>query len=130
MGAIALQWHTRVKFLTDVPLSYLTGAFVLDAKAFSRLTPEDQRIVRETVREAAQRLDADSRVGEASALKARQGQGIEFVTAANEAELERWHDITREALVVLRRKQIYTEATIDEMLGHLQEFRAANPGGS
>ncbi len=35
MGAIALQWHTRVKYLTDVPLTYLIGAFVIDRKTFA-----------------------------------------------------------------------------------------------
>jgi TRAP-type C4-dicarboxylate transport system substrate-binding protein len=131
MGAIALQWHTRVKYLTDVPLTYLNGAFVIDRKVFRKLPPAHQRIVRDVVRAAAQRLDADSRKGEESARKALQDQGIEFVTATTAEEVERWHDISRKALVVLREKKIYSDALIDELLRHLAEFRShqAERGG-
>ena len=124
MGAIALQWHTKVKYLTDVPLTYLTGAFVIDKKVFSKLQPGDQQVVRQTVREAAQRLDAGSREGERSARRALQQQGIEFVSATAPEEVERWHDIMREALVVLREKQIYSDAMIDELKRLLEEYRS------
>ena len=124
MGAIALQWHTRVKYLTDVPLTYLTGALVIDRKAFAQLPAEHQRVVREVVREVAQRLDAANRKGEESARKALQDHGIEIVTATTPEEVERWHDITRQALVVLREKQIYSDALIDELQRHLEDFRS------
>ncbi len=81
-------------------------------------------MVREVVREAAQRLDAASRKGEESARKALRDHGIEFVTATTPEELERWHDITRQALVVLREKQIYSDALIDELQRHLEDFRS------
>ncbi len=124
MGAIALQWHTKVKYLTDVPLTYLTGAFVIDKKIFSKLQPGDRQVIRQTVREAAQRLDAGSREGERSARRALQQQGIEFVSATAPEEVERWHDITREALAVLREKQIYSDAMIDELKRLLEEYRS------
>lgn len=124
MAAIALQWHTKVKYLTDVPLTYVTGAFVIDGKVFATLKPEDQRVIREVVREAAQQLDAGSREGEQSALRALREQGIQFVSAATPAEEERWHDITREALVVLRKRQIYSDAMLDEIERLLEEYRS------
>ncbi len=123
MGAIALQWHTKVKYLTDVPLTYLTGTFVIDGKVFATLEPEDQRVVREVVREAAQRLDAGSREGEQSALRALREQGIQFVSAATAAEEKRWHDITRQATLVLRKKQIYSDALFDEIERLVEEYR-------
>jgi TRAP-type C4-dicarboxylate transport system substrate-binding protein len=123
MGAIALQWHTKVKYLTDVPLTYLTGALVIDRKIFAELRAEDQRIVREEVREAARRLDAASREGEKSARRALRDHGIEFVAAATPEEIERWHDIMRKALVALREKQVYSDALIDELQRHLETFR-------
>jgi TRAP-type C4-dicarboxylate transport system substrate-binding protein len=124
MGAIALQWHTKVKYLTDVPLTYLTGTFVIDGKVFARLAPEDQRVIREVVRGAAQRLDAGSRDGEESARRALRDHGIQFVSAATPAEEERWHDITRQALVLLRKQQIYSDAMIDEIERLLEEYRS------
>ena len=124
MGAIAMQWHTKVKYLTDVPLTYLTGAFVIDGKVFAKLEPADQRVIREVVREAAQRLDAGSREGEQSALRALRQQGIQFVSATTPAEKERWHGIAREALAVLRKRQIYSAAMFDEIERLVEEYRS------
>jgi TRAP-type C4-dicarboxylate transport system substrate-binding protein len=123
MGTIALQWHTKVKFLTDVPLTYLTGAFVIDRRVFAELQAEDQTVIREEVSEAARRLDAASRVGEESARQALRDHGIEFVTATTSEEIDRWHDISRQALAELRRRQIYSDVLIDELQRHLADYR-------
>jgi len=126
MGAIALQWHTKVNYLTDVPMSYLTGVFAIDAKAFGRLRAEDRRVVREKVERAAQRLDADSREGEQNAKQALRKQGIEFVTAATAEEVERWHDISGQALVLLREKQVYSDEMLDTLERHLEDCRSGS----
>jgi TRAP-type C4-dicarboxylate transport system substrate-binding protein len=112
-----------VKYLTDVPLSYLTGVFALDAKAFGRLRAGDRQVVREKVEQAARRLDAASREGEQNAKQALRKHGIEFVTAATAEELQRWHDISDRALVLLREKQIYSDEMIDAFLRHLEDQR-------
>ncbi|MBW2313840.1 MAG: TRAP transporter substrate-binding protein DctP [Deltaproteobacteria bacterium] len=123
MGAIALQWHTKLKYLTDVPLTFLTGAFVIDRSVFRGLEAEDQNVIREEMRAAARRLDAANRDGEQSARQALRAQGVEFVTAPDSEEIDRWHDIARQALVELRRKGIYSKALIDELQAHLAEYR-------
>ncbi len=38
--------------------------------------------------------------------------------------MERWHDITRETIAVLREKQIYSDAMIDELKHLLEEYRS------
>ncbi len=125
-GAIALQWHTRVRYVTDVPLSYLTGTLVIDARAWKKLDPRDQGILREVVRASAARLDAETRSGEAGARKALESQGIEFVAPATGEEVERWHGIARDAVTKLRQEGIYDDAVIDEIERHLDEFRSAS----
>lgn len=128
MGAIALQWHTKVKYLTDFPLTYLTGVFALDARAFGRLQPGDQAVVREVIREAAQRQDESARVGAERAKEALRQQGIEFVTPATPEEVERWRDIGRQTLRAMRERGIYCEATIDALERHLEDYRRSQDG--
>lgn len=124
MGAIALQWHTKMKYLTDVPLSYLVGVFAIDRRAFGKLRPDDQQVVRRVVREAAEGLDAQHRVGEENARAALRDQGIEFVSPATPAEVERWHGLMDQALAVLREKRIYSQETMNDIRRHLQDYRA------
>jgi TRAP-type C4-dicarboxylate transport system substrate-binding protein len=131
MGAIALQWHTKVRYLTDFPLTYLIGAFVIDRRVFAELKTEDQHVIREEVGEAARRLDADNRVGEQSARQALRDHGIEFVTATTSEEIDRWRDISGQALEALRKRQIYSDELVDQLLRHLEDYRreAAGSGG-
>jgi TRAP-type C4-dicarboxylate transport system substrate-binding protein len=127
MGAIAFQWHTKLRYLTDVPLMYLIGILALDRKTFEKLSPEDQAVVRQVVGEAGKRLDRETRAGEENARQALQNQGIEFVMASSDEEVSRWHNISQQALVKLRAMNRYSEAMIEELLRHVESFRAAQP---
>jgi TRAP-type C4-dicarboxylate transport system substrate-binding protein len=127
MAAIAFQWHAKVKYLTDVPLMYLVGIFAIDSKVFGKLSSSDQRILRETVAVSAARLDVESRAGEQNAKQALRNQGIEFVTASSHAELQRWHDMSSQAVVKLRGMGRYSETMISEILRLIAEYRAAHP---
>ena len=49
VGAIVFQWHTRLKYITDVPVAYVYAALLIDRRAFERLSPGDRQIVREVM---------------------------------------------------------------------------------
>ena len=123
-GAIAFQWHTKVKYLTDVPVMYLAGVVAVDKKAIAGLDPADQQALREIVAAAGRRLDEQSRSGEANARDALANQGIEFVAATSDEEVERWRDISRQALDKIRGMKVYHDATISEILALLDAYRA------
>ncbi len=124
MGAIAFQWHTKVRTMTNVPLMYLIGVFAVDRKTFDRLRPEDRSIMREEIAKASRRLDQETREGEARAIEALANQGIEILSPPSRRELERWHDISREAIRRLRRSNRYSKERIDEMVELVEEMRA------
>ncbi len=44
-AAVALQWHTRAKFVVDVPLAISAGAVLMSKRAFDRLSPDLQEIL-------------------------------------------------------------------------------------
>lgn len=127
MGAIAFQWHTKLRYLTDVPLMYLVGILAVDRKTFEKLSPEDRVVVKQVIAEAAKLLDAENRVGEENAKQALANQGIEFVMARSDEEVARWHSISQQALVKLRAMKRYSEEMIEELLAHVESFRAAQP---
>jgi TRAP-type C4-dicarboxylate transport system substrate-binding protein len=129
MGAIAFQWHTKVKYLTDVPLMYLTGVVAVDRKTFDKLLPADQQVVRDAVASASVRLDAESRKGDANAREALQNQGIELVQVSSPDELARWHDISRQAIVKLRKLSRYDDSVIAQILSLLESYRSEQSAG-
>ncbi len=124
MGVVAFQWHTQVRTMTDVPLMYLIGVFTIDSKTFEKLRPEDQVIVREEISSASKQLDAEARMGDAGAAQALRNQGIEFVMASSEEEVDRWHDIGVLATKRLRNMNRYSESLLDEIVAHVDAYRA------
>lgn len=79
IGAVAFQWHTKTKYLTDVPLLYLNGLMVVSKKAFKKIKPADQAIVREVYGRIFNKLNIQNQKDNIAAKKALQQQGIKFV---------------------------------------------------
>ena len=61
IGAIVLQWHTQVKYLTELPMAYIYGLLAVDRKAFSKIPPEDQEVVRRTMGRIFREIDRQNR---------------------------------------------------------------------
>lgn len=79
IGALAFQWHTKTKYLTDNPLMYLSGVLVVSKKAFSKLQSGDQSIVREVFSDVFASLNQQNQKDNIAARKALQNNGIQFV---------------------------------------------------
>ena len=69
IGAIALQWHTQIKFITDMPLLYSFGVLSMDKKSFKKIKPDDQKIVREVMGRIFSLIDSQNRKNNSEALK-------------------------------------------------------------
>ncbi|MGD9898188.1 MAG: TRAP transporter substrate-binding protein DctP [Calditrichaceae bacterium] len=48
LACVGFQWFTKVKYVLDVPLANSNGAVLISKKIFEKLSPEQQKIVRET----------------------------------------------------------------------------------
>jgi TRAP-type C4-dicarboxylate transport system substrate-binding protein len=122
MAAIAFQWHTRVKYVSDVPLIYLLGVFVIDDRAFKRLSEPDRAVLREVVGTTAAR----TREGNQRAREALVGQGIQFVSSTSAGGEERWREVGDQALDRLQReKALYSAGSVAALRGYLREYREA-----
>src|SRR5262249_59102507 len=45
VAAVALQWYSKVKFMTSMPMSFAIGATVGSLKAMQKVSAEDQKTV-------------------------------------------------------------------------------------
>ncbi|MDQ2697059.1 MAG: TRAP transporter substrate-binding protein DctP [Pseudomonadota bacterium] len=122
VGAIALQWHTRVKYLTDAPLFYTYGTLVIANKAFARLEPADQAVVEDVMGKVFATLNRQTRADNASAREALQRQGIQFIQPTPQ-ELERWRQVAAEATRRLVESGVYSPALVKTLRGHLDDYR-------
>ncbi len=93
--AIALQWHSQIRYITDLPLAYFFAILVIDDKAFNKVSAADQKIVHTHMRGAFTRIGGQNRKDNNEAFIALQDQGIELVKP-NTEQLAQWHKMTRD----------------------------------
>ncbi|MDF1761873.1 MAG: TRAP transporter substrate-binding protein DctP [Oleibacter sp.] len=121
-SAIALQWHSKIKYVTDYPLLFLVGMIVIDDKSFAKLSAEDQASVRAVMAKAFTAMDAQNEKDEAGARDAMAQNGIEFVelSAADKAE---WQKLATSTVEELASREIYPVDVYRKMLQRLKEIR-------
>lgn len=94
-GALILQWHTKVKYLTRMPILYSMGLLAIDARAFNRIDAADRAVVREVMSGMYDRWDEENQRDAENALQALINAGIKPVLPAP-GEMERLQKIMQE----------------------------------
>lgn len=94
-AAIVLQWFTKVKYINKLPINYTLGAFLIDAKAFSRLAPEHQILLRQIAEKEMNALSLTTRRENEEAIQAMLANGLEQIEA-NEDELQTLYDLVEQ----------------------------------
>lgn len=122
IGALVLQWHTKVDYMTDLPLLYTAGLTAIDNRAFKKLQPGDQAIVREVMTRLYKEYDAKSAIDDVEAKKALINAGVERVVpnAIEAAEIRR---IVLESNRTQGELGEFSLDLYDEMLGLVDEYR-------
>jgi TRAP-type transport system periplasmic protein len=124
-GAIAFQWHTKLKHMVDLPLSYVVGEVVIDKKATGALSAEDRKALGEAFDAGFARLEKINRDDNTSAREALKQQGIS-ITVPNEADRKSWESVGDDAF-----KQMSAQGGLTpEMLKALTAALAEVRGGS
>ena len=124
VGALALQWHTKIKYATDLPLSYIFGVFAIDKKAFNKISQEDQKIVRAIMTKVAREVDRQNRQDNLDAMAALKKQGIVFISTTPEAT-EELRFLIKGANEKLMKTGKLSKKMVNVMNQLLAEYRAA-----
>lgn len=123
IGALAFQWHTRIKYVTNTPLSYLYGTLVIDHRYFKKLLPADQEMVREVMERIYVNLDKANRRDNQEAIAAMTKLGIDFINIS-EDEAVKWRKIAADLNQELDREGSFSSAMYQQILDNLGQFRA------
>jgi len=122
IAAIALQWHTQIKNVTNLPLMYIYATLVLDKKEFNKITKDDQKIVNEVMTKIFTKIDKQNRIDNLSAFNALSSQGIKIISPESD-DLKIWYEKGQVARTKVMSKGIMSDKTIKEITQLLTEFR-------
>ncbi len=93
MGAVALQWASKVKYITDLPLANSIGGLVLSKAEFAKLSPEDQKILKEVSQKYCRQIVEQTRKDNAAAYDSLVKLGVQKITVT-EADKQALVNIT------------------------------------
>lgn len=84
LGILALQWHTKVKYLVDFPSAFSMGALVVSNKAWAGIKPDHQKKIMEISQRLVKEANDKSISENDSAREALKKSGVEFVSFPKE----------------------------------------------
>jgi TRAP-type C4-dicarboxylate transport system substrate-binding protein len=126
VAALVLQWHTKVKYITELPISYSMGIFAIDKRTFAAISDADQAVVREVMGRYISSLDREARDDNRRAAEVLEQAGIETVTVDG-ADVDSWRGTIQSIHPQLRARPDIDAAMLERMLGLLTDYRRTHP---
>lgn len=121
--ALLMQWHTKVKYVTRVPLVYTYGFMAIDKKAFGKISDGDQAIVREVMGDMYRNFDKVNLIDNEGAFDALVNSGI-VQTVFDDVEFEKVRGLLLVSNLKLGATGAFTLEFYEEMLRHIDEYRS------
>lgn len=123
--AVALQWHTRIKYFTDMPLLYAMSFLAINKRSMDRLSAEDQAVMKEVLSETYAKMDAKSSIDSLDATEALVEIGINKVDP-DEGELNELLATMGETNLAMAKKGFFPLALYEAMQAHISDYRNGN----
>jgi len=80
LALMALQWHTKVKYVINHPIAYATGALLVSKKEWNKIAPADQKIITETADTEIKMTNEQTEKDNEAAVASLKKIGIEFIS--------------------------------------------------
>jgi TRAP-type C4-dicarboxylate transport system substrate-binding protein len=125
VAALVLQWHTKVGYITELPVSYSMGIFAIEKSVFEGLSSEDQQVVRDVMGRHIEELDREARDDNRKASEVLASSGLETV-AVDAADVEGWRRTIEGLYPRLREHPAIDAAMFARLLDLLAEYRRAH----
>jgi len=121
LPCVSLQWHTRVKTITNLPLANVMGAVLISKKQFDKIAPEHQTILLEKGREYMGKLVQNGRVDNEKSLKLMIESGMQMIDVP-EADVAAFQTAATNAHKDLV-DRLYPQELLDRVNTALEEYR-------
>jgi TRAP-type C4-dicarboxylate transport system substrate-binding protein len=126
LAATALQWSTKVKYMTSMPMSFAIGATVVSTKSLNKISAEDQKTVETIGKAGSKKLRKVIRKANEDSKSAMTRKGITVV----QTPVAMVSDFEKNAQEVWKELvgKVYTQAELDMVLKYRDEYRAKKGG--
>lgn len=86
-GAIALQWHSKLKYATHIPLTNAIGGVVVSSRFYNKLPVDLQQLLKATGKEMGDNIRLNAREENRKSIDLLKKNGIEFMLDWDEVDM-------------------------------------------
>ena len=122
LGAVALQWYTKVKYMTATPMVYAIGATVTSLDTAKKASAEDQKIIEGIAHRSQKKARALIRKANEESRTLLLRKGITIVEPSKEM-VDELTKIAAEVQAELTGK-LFSKEELAMVIKHRDEFRA------
>ncbi|MBI4535156.1 MAG: TRAP transporter substrate-binding protein DctP [Ignavibacteriae bacterium] len=123
LAAIGMQWHSRVKYMLNLPLADASGAVVISKQKFDSLPRDLQEILVRNGEKYMRELTRKSRQENAAAVETLKKFGIQIVEINSPKTVQEYWEAGKKARRSLVGK-LYDEAFLDRVEKAVADYRS------
>jgi TRAP-type transport system periplasmic protein len=122
LGAVALQWYTKVRFMSARPLVFAIGATIMSLDAVNKVSPDDRKIIEAVAKGSQKKARKIIRKANEDARKLILRKGITLV----EPPQKTIDEMTALATEVQRELtgKVYSKEELEMVIAYRDEYRA------
>lgn len=123
LGAIALQWFTKTRYVTNVPMANGIGSLVVSSRFFQRLPQDLQKLLKTTGQKTGEKLIEVTRRDNRESLKILKDKGMKFILNPEDLDANQVAEISKKAEKILMKSGYIPESTIRDINRWLADYR-------
>ena len=123
--ALALQWHTKVKYVTQIPVLYPMAFLAISERALRRVSDADRAVIDDVMRDVYARVDAGSWAESENALQGLLSVGIKNVDPID-GEVERIRASMVQTTASMADQGMFSKELLTDIQAAVGEYRSAN----
>jgi TRAP-type C4-dicarboxylate transport system substrate-binding protein len=121
-GALALQWFTKVKYMSRLRMGYATGAVLISKRKFNSLPADCKPILKELSDKYLKQLVQTIQKDNATSIGIMQDNGVQLIEMPDEKMIREFHQagaFARKNLV----GKVFSAELLQMVLKHLREVK-------
>ena len=120
MGALALQWFTKVKYISQLRMGYATGGVLMRKKMFDRLPKNQQATIKSLGEKYLSKLVKKIQEDNDKAMEVMQKNGLQVSGIPTPENMAKFHKAGEKVRKNLTGK-VFSQKLLTQVLTHLEE---------
>ena len=122
-GALAMQWHTKVKYASILPATNAIGSLIVSHRFFNKLPTDLKQLLRKTGKKTGENINFISRRDNNKSIELLKQSGIQFMWDWNDEEKNEMLNIRDQAAKKLAKMNYIPEEYFHRTREMLKKYR-------